>query len=491
MRHLSSLVASSIVLAGVVSAQAIDHPVRYVTRSLDSGYLDNAGATATVVFRGEVRVTGALNMAIYFDRTNLPSGSRLRLTSMHDGAIELFNSNTLAEYQNYSSWFNGDAVQVELIAGPHTTANRVMVVKAAAGEAFIASPTTICGPTDDRQLSSDPRVARQYTTGCTTWLIDKHTVVTAGHCTSNTAQQAHFNVPLSNGSTLVLPPPQDQYRYDTSAVQRLNNGIGQDWTVASTLRNATTGLYAGQAQGAHFQLATPPAFGGGQRIRITGHGTSSVVNRTQVQQTHVGDRVNVSQANALGYTADTTGGNSGSPVINEANDTAIGIHTHGGCTSTGGNNYGTANNRADWAAAVAQITALKSPGCYELFGAGCGAGAAPRLANDGFPDLGRTLRIEVTGAPAAAPVAVVFGTRLATPLSLAFLMMPGCNLYTSVDFAPVVAADGTGKATLVVPVPNVQGLMGAQFTNQGAVVNAAANAAGIAMTNAGEATVGQ
>ena len=50
---------------------------------------------------------------------------------------------------------------------------------------------------------------------------------------------------------------------------------------------------------------------------------------------------------------------------------------------------------------------------------------------------------------------------------------------------------GTGKATIVVPVPNVQGLMGAQFTNQGAVVNAAANAGGIAMTNAGEATVGQ
>ena len=161
MRHLSSLVASSLVLAGVLSAQAIDHPVRYVARSLDSGYLDNAGATATVVFRGEVRVAGALNLSIYFDRTNLPSGSRLRLTSMHDGAIELFNGSTLAEYQNYSSWFNGDAVQVELIAGPHTTANRVMVVQAAAGEAFIASPATICGPTDDRQLSGDPRVARE------------------------------------------------------------------------------------------------------------------------------------------------------------------------------------------------------------------------------------------------------------------------------------------------------------------------------------------
>ncbi len=485
------LVAASLAFACTLSAQAVEIPVRYVARSLDSGYLDNPTAAAIVVFRGEVRVTGALNMALYFDRTNLPAGSRLRLMSMHDGAIELFNGATLAEYQNYSSWFNGDAVRVELIAGPGTTANRVQVVQVAAGEAFIASPTTICGPTDDRQLSYDPRVARQYTTGCTSWLIDKHTVITAGHCTANATQQAHFRVPLSNGSQLVLPPPEHQYRYDVPTLRRLDAGIGQDWTVASTLRNATTGLYAGQAQGAHFELVPPPAFAAGQPIRITGHGTSSVANRTQVQQTHAGLRVSVTQANGLGYTADTTGGNSGSPVILDTTDQAIGVHTHGGCTSTGGNNYGTGYSRADWAAAVAQVTALKRPGCYDLFGSSCGAGTQPRLANNGFPDLGMTMRVEVTSAPVAAPVAMVFGTRLAAPIDLAFLMMPGCRLYASVDFAPVVAADGTGKASVVVPIPNNLGLLGAKVTNQGAVVNAAANGAGIAMTNAGEATVGQ
>ena len=37
----------------------------------------------------------------------------------------------------------------------------------------------------------------------------------------------------------------------------------------------------------------------------------------------------------------TLGGNSGSPVIWEQMNQAVGIHTHGGCTSSGGQNSGT------------------------------------------------------------------------------------------------------------------------------------------------------
>jgi len=41
------------------------------------------------------------------------------------------------------------------------------------------------------------------------------------------------------------------------------------------------------------------------------------------------------------YAADTQGGNSGSPVVDEATGEAVGIHTHGGCSASGGNNNGT------------------------------------------------------------------------------------------------------------------------------------------------------
>jgi V8-like Glu-specific endopeptidase len=474
-------------------ADVIQHPFRHVPAQLDSGYLDNVGPAVRVVYSGRVHVPGALNLRLYFDRTNLPEGTRLRLTSVHDAAIELFDGRSLADYQNYSSWFNGDAVQVELIAAPGSTANRVRVIAADAGEGAIVGPTTICGTFDDRLPSTDPRQGRQYPTGCTSWLIDLHTVVTAGHCTATTAQQIHFNVPLSTSTgAIVLPPPDQQYRYDTTAIQRLDAGVGNDWAVSSTLRNATTGLYAGQRQGAFYQLAAPPAFATGQQIRITGYGTDTDNReRSQTQQTHVGPRVSVTNPTALGYQTDTTGGNSGSPVVHENTGIAIGVHTHGGCTSTGGSNSGTAFNRPDWTNAVNTIRALKRPGGYQIFGTGCGTGTPPRLANNGFPDIGRSMAVEVTGTPQGAPLALYFGSRLATPVSLAFLNMAGCNLYVSITLGIALNADGTGRASLNVSIPNDAGLLSVRFTNQAAVVSFGATPANVVTTNAGEATVGQ
>ncbi len=483
--------------AAALAAQQPDithAPFRYVPTQLDSGYVDNDSEVARVIFSGRVQIAGALNLRLYFERTNLPEGTRLRLTSAHDAAIELFDGRSLADYQNYSSWFNGEAVQVELIAAPRSIGNRVRVIAADAGEGNVVGPATICGPVDDRVPSTDPRQGRQHPTGCTSWLIDLHTVVTAGHCTASTAQQIHFNVPLSTSTgTIVLPPPEHQYRYDTAAVQRLDAGVGNDWTVASTLRNATTGLYAGQRQGSFYDLIVPPAFVATQQIRITGYGTDTDNrDRSQTQQTHVGPRISVTNTTALGYRTDTTGGNSGSPVVLENTGQAIGVHTHGGCSSTNtGNNSGTAFNRTDWTAAATSIRALKRPGSYAVFGSACGAGTQPRLTNNGFPDLGLSMTIEVTNCPAGAPVAILFGQRLVAPIDLASLQLPGCFLLTSVLVSPLVAANGAGLASVSVTTPNNVGLIGGKVANQGAVLNPAANAGGVAMSNAGESTIGQ
>ena len=50
---------------------------------------------------------------------------------------------------------------------------------------------------------------------------------------------------------------------------------------------------------------------------------------------------------------DTTGGNSGSPVIDDTTGEAIGIHTHGGCFNGGGANAGTWANHPGLQAALA------------------------------------------------------------------------------------------------------------------------------------------
>ena len=55
---------------------------------------------------------------------------------------------------------------------------------------------------------------------------------------------------------------------------------------------------------------------------------------------------------AAGMLSSSTGGNSGSPVILEGTNNAIGIHTNAGCNSVGGN-QGCANTNPDLQAALA------------------------------------------------------------------------------------------------------------------------------------------
>jgi hypothetical protein len=100
-------------------------------------------------------------------------------------------------------------------------------------------------------------------------------------------------------------------------------------------------------------LSAPPAFSAAQDLRITGYGADSTPPQfDQVQQTHAGAWASATSTR-LTYRADTMGGNSGSPVIHEPTGVAIGIHTHGGCTSSGGANSGTASTHPGLQAALA------------------------------------------------------------------------------------------------------------------------------------------
>ena len=62
-----------------------------------------------------------------------------------------------------------------------------------------------------------------------------------------------------------------------------------------------------------------------------------------MQHTHNGLIAGASLS-SLQYAVDTTGGDSGSPVINDGTGEAIGIHTHAGCSAGGGANNGTSLN---------------------------------------------------------------------------------------------------------------------------------------------------
>ncbi len=373
-----SMIVSTVGLAGhAPQAQAApqqatsDNPLMHVDVpvNFDTGEVRNHGKQRDVAYSGIVRARGHSWIRLAFAEASLgrtPRGGEptmLRITSLLDGGVQTMNARHLQEWGDSTAYFNGDAVRIEIICDPGAPPSRLRM------DHFMAGPNvpmdeggiaTICGPTDDRVLSSEPNNARLLPSGCTAWIINDYnrTFLTAGHCGTSGSSVIQFNVPLSTSTGgLVNPPPQHQYAVDAVSVQSNNGGLGNDYCYFGCFPNSNTGLTPFQAQGAFYTLASaaPALASPAQSIRITGYGTvAAPVSLTwnQVQKTHAAPYSGVS-GTVVSYLTDTTGGNSGSPIVNLANDTAIGIHTNGGCTSTGGTNTGTAINAAGLQTALA------------------------------------------------------------------------------------------------------------------------------------------
>ncbi len=328
-------------------------PHHFQELALDSGQVLGTSAEWAVAYDEIIRVPEASWLRLFFAEARLGriaggQATVLRITSLADDAVQVLDARGLRRWSNTSAFFNGEAVRVEILAAPNAEPSRLRIEEVMVGEPPAPGPESICGTTDDRILSTDPRAARVVPIGCSVWLIDdaQGCFLTAGHCTGGNFQVVEFDVPLSNsnGSTN-HPPPDKQYPVDSSSIQGTNGGVGNDWAYFGTFPNTDTGLTAVQAQGQTYVLGTPPAVPGGETIRITGYGSVSGTQGTplewnQVQKTHTGP-FSSNAGTTLRYATDTTGGNSGSAVENEDDGTAIGIHTHAGCFSGGGSNQGT------------------------------------------------------------------------------------------------------------------------------------------------------
>ncbi|WP_281282185.1 serine protease [Aliikangiella marina] len=302
-------------------------------------------------------------LKLNLEGTELGQNSYLELTSKQDGAKQIINAQTLAQWNYQTAFFNGGSVHIKLVVDPNDTNVELKVSEVTVGEKTQKpSPLSICG-VDNRIASTEPRVARIDPIGCTAWIIDGGQILTAGHCLAGSGNTTlSFNPPASlPDGTVQFPGPEDQYSINQSSFDYRNGGVGNDWGVLSAFNNAQTGLQPIEAQGSFsIKQDLNPA-----NIRITGFGVDSG-STNQTNQTHVGANAG-SSGTTMRYTADTTGGNSGSPIIDEATGEAVGIHSHGGCSSSGGNNNGTSFfNTALWNAIDTGGTPPPPPPVTEL-----------------------------------------------------------------------------------------------------------------------------
>ncbi|MCA9299894.1 MAG: hypothetical protein KDA28_12555, partial [Phycisphaerales bacterium] len=362
LTHMAGFMVASAALAEPVPdpiAQPIPQVV--IDSGITSGHVFNTTADEQVLFSTVIEEPGAPWLRLRFDDVRLDGDAYLRVTSLEDEAVQFLFREHIRQWRSTSAYFNGNAVRVELIAGPDE-GGHVVIDEVMAG--VVGGQRSQCGPTDDRLPSDDARVGRIMPVTCTAWIIDdcNHCLFTAGHCSSQ-VEVMQFNVPLSdsNGS-INHPPPEDQYPVDpTSHQTNFGQGVGNDWAYFGVFPNSNTGLTPAEAQGAFFVL-TAPVDEPGREIRITGNGSvpSSVpAEWNYAQKTHVGPLVGVT-GTRVEYQTDTTGGNSGSPIIDEATNTAIGIHTHGGCSTIAGN-LGTSSQLDALQAALAAPLGVCAP----------------------------------------------------------------------------------------------------------------------------------
>lgn len=366
-RAMNRLLAVLLLSLGLqAAAQPAPEYARTVSLAVTSGThlgaptADSAAAGgARLAFETTVRVPDARWLRLHFAQARLGEGSFLRITSLKDGGQQRLSAQALAEWRLGTATFNGDAVTVALIVAADDDGASFELAEAEAG---LPPPdnVTICGSIDDRTASTDAAVGRMRNGGgfCTGWLASNGTFLAAGHCASLT--NLEFNVPLSDATgSANAPDPDDQYavnalRYEAVPDPNYPGDTipGQDWMVFSVARNPNTGLLPAQAQGAFYRVtqdSNPLNF------RITGFGDDSGTARF-TQQTHTGtnEGETVNDANWVlwQYRVDTQGGNSGSPVSLTDQALAVGIHTHGGCASSGGANQGVSFESDDLALAL-------------------------------------------------------------------------------------------------------------------------------------------
>jgi V8-like Glu-specific endopeptidase len=362
------------VLAGttITCAQPAAPPSREVPLSVDSGpVLWEGGSIEDVraVFSTVVTVPHAAWLRLRFSELTLAgvveegSASQLKLTSLLDGAVQYLDCVSARQWGNTSAYLNGESILVEIVAHPVAGMNRVAIASATAGGS-VDSGRSICGGTDDRVLSSDPKTARHMPEGCSTWLHDdaNRMFLTAGHCSVSGGDVQQFNVPLSSGSgALNNPPPEDQYVVESASIQTNGGqGAGADYAYFGVSVNSNTGLTPFQRQGQFYLKAPTLPVVAGQTVEVCGYG---VVNSPvppawqQVQKSHTGPLSSPNlgaSGTTVAYVVDTTGGNSGSCVYDITQNRAIGIHTHGYCTiSPYFENYGTGINYAPLQSALA------------------------------------------------------------------------------------------------------------------------------------------
>ncbi len=311
----------------------------------------NEGGAVGVVIRHELTLPGVAWIRPHMTGTILPEGTTLRITSLTDGAEQVFDGAMLAAWGGCGAYFNGNSLRFEVVSSVPLAADAVRLqlpsVEVSPPFDDRGGPGEIgmCG-SDDRQPSTEAWVARLMPAMCSASIICANsTAISAGHCAQgNMVLQFHVPPSLTN-CTLVMPPPEDQFPATLAGSQ--SSGIGADWSVFTTGTN-TLGQTAFGRMGTYGLISSGP-IPAGSPAAVIGYGQDLTCVRNSTQQTSPGS-VSSASATTVVHSCDIRVGSSGSPVV--VNGRVVGVATH----ANGCSNIATSVRSTAFASAIAART---------------------------------------------------------------------------------------------------------------------------------------
>ncbi len=139
--------------------------------------------------------------------------------------------------------------------------------------------------------------------------------------------------------------------------------------------------------------------------------------------------------------------------------------------------------------AASRIGILCNDGNFVVTGSGCsGVQMSGGSTTTPWPKLGQPFQIAISGARPASPAVLFLGLRHAPAIDLTALGAAGCTWYVNPVLTFGSAANGTGDATLALPMP--AGLLGARAWFQWLNVNPSANTLGYTFSPMGTLILG-
>jgi hypothetical protein len=484
---------------------------------VDSNWRNNSTTASATVFQFDVvPPVDATWIQLRFGRVWLTHGSRIRVTCLANMYSQVLDGAALQDYHGFTAFFLAGPISVELVAGPRAIGNRIEIHGYSYRPGSLPMTDSLCSSNDFRQPSNYTwacRLAHAIEGGpyCSGYLTrsnpgsvpDRDFVYTAAHCSPGDPPHAptwgasttaglmfEFNVPasLSNG-TPQPSHPDDQYpiRTTTSSTYgwRLCGSCYDDSNPLTVSPNSNTALLPRVRQGSAYLWTS--FISSGMSIKVAGYGVTEPVASAlnQTQKSHSGSMVHEScscpgqpRTSFLVYDCQTTGADSGAPVIIASTGWVVGTHVRGACNGSEVVNEGVYHGPTK--------SGLNVPGTVAPGSSVGGQGSGPGSLQGVGGSVGGEAASVMAGMPQSStdsplPVFLVYGlsntlwasTGASLPYNLSSFGMPSSTLYVSVDAVHYIVTDQSGSARHVIPIPFSSPLTGLRLYAQAIYQNPA------------------